>query len=80
MAKKQKQFAQLQQALFTRSAKMMSYELRTRREVWDAEMELRQLGKILSCHSRHSPLTNNQQPLTSPTFSPLFRRGVRGEA
>lgn len=39
MAKKQKQFAQLQQALFTRSAKMMSYELRTRREVWDAEHE-----------------------------------------
>lgn len=37
MAKKQKQFAQLQQALFTRSAKMMSYELRTHREVWDAE-------------------------------------------
>ena len=37
---KQKNFAQLQQAIFTRSAKMMSYELRTNREAWDAEHEL----------------------------------------
>lgn len=39
MAKNQKQFALLQQALFTRSAKMMSNELRTRRTDWETEHE-----------------------------------------
>lgn len=39
MAKK-KQFKKLQMALFTRSAKMMSYELRTHREAWVEEHEL----------------------------------------
>lgn len=37
MAKKN--FQKFQQALFTRSAKMMSYELHHNREAWDMEFE-----------------------------------------
>ncbi|MCQ2342675.1 MAG: hypothetical protein MJZ75_04190 [Paludibacteraceae bacterium] len=36
---KSKNFSKFQQALFTRSAKMMSYELRTRRDDWEMEHE-----------------------------------------
>lgn len=39
MARKSKNFAKLQMAMFTRSAKMMSYELRTHREEWEIEHE-----------------------------------------
>jgi len=34
---KTKNFQKMQMAVFTRSAKMMSYELKTRREEWELE-------------------------------------------
>jgi len=37
MAKKTKNYQKMQMAMFTRSAKMMSYELQTRREEWEVE-------------------------------------------
>jgi len=40
MATKTKNYQRLQMAMFTRSAKMMSYELQTRREEWEVEFLL----------------------------------------
>jgi len=40
MATTTKNYQKLQMAMFTRSAKMMSYELQTRREVWETEFLL----------------------------------------